>query len=470
MKSTRTTLAVVSALAVGGTLAACSSTGSPGSPETAGGSATAATLDPSTKVALNVVGLLPNAKPDAVQALKDEVAQFQKANPNITVTTHEYEWKATTFSSDLAGGTLPDVFEIPFTDGKGLIANKQIADLDPYVKALPYANDFNKDVLASGQGANGDIYAIPYQAYGIGLHYNRDLFTKAGLDPNKPPTTWDEVRAAAKQIADKTGVAGYMQMTNASTGGWQTSVATYSRGGRMEKTDGGKTTATVNNDQTKAALQYLHDLRWTDNSMGSNFLFDWTSLNQAFAAGQIGMYTSGNDVYTALVGTNNVDPTMYGLTMLPTSGPNSGVLTGGTMAAVSVNADNNKKAAAMKWIDFHYLQKLTNQAAAVRSAETTIANKQPVGVPALPIFSKAKYDESQSWVKPYINVPLQQMTGYTSKIFDATIIPEPPVATQDLYATLDPVVQAVLTNKNADINALLTAANTQAQRAIDSAS
>lgn len=468
MKSSRTALTVVSALAVGVMLAACSST--TGSPGTAGGSATAATLDPNTKVSLDVVGLPPNSKPDAVKALKDEVAQFEKVNPNITVNTREYEWKATTFSSDLAGGTLPDVFEIPFTDGRGLIANQQIADMTGYVKTLPYANAFNKNVLASGQDANGDIYAIPYQAYGVGLHYNRALFTKAGLDPNKPPTTWDEVRVDAKQIADKTGQAGYMQMTNAGTGGWQTTVATYSRGGRMEKTTGGKTTATVNNDQTKAALQYLHDLRWTDNSMGSNFLFDWAHINQAFAAGQIGMYTSGNDVYTALVQTNNIDPAMYGLTVIPTQGPNSGVLTGGTMAAVNVKADDNKKAAAIKWINFYYLQKLINKDAAVKNALATTANKQPIGTPALPIFGKAKYDQSQTWIKPYINVPLSQMTGYTSKIFDATIIPEPAVATQDLYAALDPAVQAVLTNKDANINSLLTDANTQAQRAIDTAS
>lgn len=43
------------------------------------------------------------------------------------------------------------------------------------------------------------------------------------------------------------------------------------------------------------------------------------------------------------------------------------------------------------------------------------------------------------------------------------------MATQDVYAALDPVVQAVFTDKNADIDALLAAANKTAQRAIDKA-
>ena len=37
------------------------------------------------------------------------------------------------------------------------------------------------------------------------------LFEQAGLDPDNPPTTWDEVREAAKTITEKTGKAGFMR-------------------------------------------------------------------------------------------------------------------------------------------------------------------------------------------------------------------------------------------------------------------
>ena len=55
------------------------------------------------------------------------------------------------------------------------------------------------------------------------------------------------------------------------------------------------------------------------------------------------------------------------------------------------------------------------------------------------------------------------MTPFTSKIFNQPLVNEPTAHTQELYAALDPVVQAVLTDKNADIDALLDAANTQVQ-------
>lgn len=455
-------------LILGTSLAACSSSGG-GSGSGAAGSSKAAPLKASSKVTLNVVGLLPGSTPDAQKELKQEVTTFQQQNPNITVKTHEYEWKATTFAADLAGGTLPTVFEIPFTDAKTLIANKQIADMQPYLNELSYAKEFNKNVLQYGQAPNGDVYAIPAKSvYAVGLHYNRDLFKQAGLDPNKPPTTWDEVRQDAKTIADKTGQAGFAQMTSSGTGGWQLTVDTYARGGRVESADGKK--ATLDNPATKASLQFLHDMRWTDNSMGANFNYVWASINQAFAAGKLGMYTSGQDVYTSLVQTNNIKPKMYGLTMIPLQGKGSGVLGGGTMAAVSSKATADEKAAAIKWIDFHYLHKYTDKQAAVTSAKTNLASKQPVGTPELPIFSREKYTTYESWIKPYVNVPLSQMTGFTSKIFGAQLVNEPSVATQDVYAALDPVVQAVLTTKNANIDSLLKSANSKAQRAIDAAS
>jgi len=471
MKSPRTTVAatLVGALALAGTLAACSS-GSGDAATPSGGSTTAPTTDSDQPVTLNVVGLLPGATPEAQAALAAEVTQFQTDNPNITVTTHEYEWKATTFASDLAGGILPTVFEIPFTDGKTLIANQQVADMQAYLDTLPYASDFNENVLQYGKGPDGDVYAIPAKSiYGVGLHYNRDLFTQAGLDPDTPPTTWDEVRADAKAIAEKTGKAGFAQMAQSGTGGWQLTVDTYARGGRMEQTDGDATTATLTNDATKASLEFLKELRWTDDSMGKNFTYDWGSINQAFAAGQVGMYTSGQDVYTSLVQTNDIDPTTYGLTMIPLEGSDAGVLGGGTMAAVTANATDAEKAAAIKWIDFHYLRKYIDQDAAVTAAKTQLASDQPVGTPELPIFSQEQYQKYEGWIADLVNVPVDHMTGFTDTIFDATLVNEPAVATQDVYAALDPVVQAVLTDKNADIDALLDEANAKAQRSIDNA-
>jgi len=302
----------------------------------------------------------------------------------------------------------------------------------------------------------------------MSLTYNRTLFTQAGLNPDQPPATWDEVRTAAKTIAQKTGIAGYSEMATENTGGWQLTTFTYALGGRMETVGSdGKVTATLNNEATKTALGKLKAMRWDDNSMGSTFDYAWGSINQAFASGQVGMFTGGSDLYTAMVQGNGLKADTYGVTTIPLEGADAGVLGGGTLAAVNVVTRDQERDAAVKWIDFYYIQKLITQEGAVADASALKANNQPVGVPALPIFDKATYDQSQVWIKDYINVPTQQMTGFTSKIFDQPIVTEPVAHTQELYAALDPVVQAVLTDKNADIEALLTKANQQVQAILD---
>jgi multiple sugar transport system substrate-binding protein len=451
------TLAVImSALS----LSACAGPATPG----AGGSSATG------PVTLRVVSLLPGSEQAAIDAFNAQVKEFESANPGIDVQPEEYEWKATTFAAQLAGGTLPDVFEIPFTDAKTLIENKQIANLDTQFQTLPYAGKFNASIVDAGKGADGKVYAIPAKnVYGVGLHYNRDLFKKAGLDPNSPPKTWDEVRADAKKIADAVpGVAGYAQMTQSATGGWQLVANTFAHGGRVQKLNSdGTTTSTLDNDGTKASLQMLQDMRWSDNSMGANFMFDWSSINQAFAAGKVAMYTSGSDVYTSLVQTNGVKADMYGLTAMPLAGSDAGVLTGGTMAAMPANATDAQKAAAIKWIDFFYLRKLVDKDRAVADAKTLVANKQPVGTPVLPMFNKEQYTENQSWISDYVNVPLNQMTGYTDTMFDLKLVGEPSQHTQEIYKLLDTVVQTVLTKKDANIDDLLTKANTQAQALLD---
>jgi ABC-type glycerol-3-phosphate transport system substrate-binding protein len=432
-----------------------------GQPAATGGAPSAAAHQP---VTITVGVLRPGATQKAVDALNLQISQFQVKYPWITVEPEQYNWTAVEFTAQLAAGTLPDVFTIPFTDGKGLIAQDQIVNIDSRIRALGYADKFNPNVIVNGQGADGKISAVPIAAYGMSLTYNRTLFTQAGLDPDKPPTTWAEVRTAAKTIAEKTGVAGFAEMATQNTGGWQLTTATYALGGRMQSIAAdGKATATLNNAQTKTALERLKAMRWEDNSMGSTFDYAWGTINQAFASGQIGMFTGGSDLFTNMVQQNSLKPADYGITVIPLEGSDAGVLGGGTLAAVKTNTTEAQRDAAVTWIDWYYLQKLLTQEGAVADAQALKANNQPVGVPSLPIFDKATYDASQGWIKDYINVPTAQMTPFTSKIFDQKIVTEPTVETQKLYGALDPVVQAVLTDRNADIGALLDAANTQVQ-------
>jgi ABC-type glycerol-3-phosphate transport system substrate-binding protein len=419
-------------------------------------------------ITISVASLIPGSTPEAITQFNNQVKEFQKANPKIHVNSVEYQWTGPTFAAKLAAGTLPTVFTVPFTDARTLGENGQIADLTKEVKALPYFSKFNPAVLAEGTTSKKKIVALPTAAYAQALHYNRKLFSQAGLDPNKPPTTWGQLRADAKQISAKTGKAGYVQMAkDDNTAGWILTTLVYALGGRMEIGTGTSARATLNNSKTVTALNMLKAMRWTDNSMGSNFDYGWSDINQNFAAGNIGMYISGSDVYTNLVSASNIDPSVYGEATIPLAkNKTAGVLGGGTLAAVRPDANAAARAAAIKWIDFFYEKPLISKAQAIRNAQTLVASKQPVGVPALPIFNKAQYDLANTWIKPYINVSQAQVKPFTKGIFAQRLIPEPPASTQSVYHSLDAAVEAVLTDKNANVTSMLADANSAAQSAI----
>src|SRR6478672_10644310 len=165
MKSTR----LLTVAAVAGLLAVCAAA-------TAVGSTT-------KTVTISVASLIPGSTPAAIQQFNAQVAQFEKANPSIKVKPVEYQWTAPSFAAKLAAGTLPTVFEVPFTDARTLGDNGQLADLTGGARALPYFSKYNKAVLAEGTDAKGRIVALPKGAYAQALHYNRKLFQQAGLDP-----------------------------------------------------------------------------------------------------------------------------------------------------------------------------------------------------------------------------------------------------------------------------------------------
>ncbi|MGN8552080.1 UNVERIFIED_CONTAM: extracellular solute-binding protein [Microbacterium sp. SLM126] len=456
MKSpARVLLAGVAAAATVGALVGCS---------TAGGDDSS-----SGKTELRVATFPPGADAAAYEAFAAQEKQFEDEHPDIDIIGVEYEWEGPTFAVQLAGGSLPDVFTVPFTDAKTLLENDQLMDVTAEMDDLGYTDSFNPIILEGVTGDDGKIYGFPRQAYANALSYNRELFEAAGLDPDSPPTTWDEVREYAKKITDATGKAGYSQMAINNTGGWQLTVGTVARGGRTQ-TDNGDGTAqsTIDNDATRGVLQFLHDLKWEDGSFGSKVDLDWGTINQEFAAGNIGMYTTGSDIYTALVRDFGLDSDVYGLTVIPLEGDDPGTLGGGDIAVMSPTIDDETKAAGVEWIDWYYMQKLLDEDAAVQDAKTLNESGQAVGTPLLPVLSRELYEESLVWIEPYINVPRDQMAPFTDAIWDQTPVGEAKVKTQEVYALLDTVVQTVLTDENADIDALLAQAQTDAQALLDS--
>jgi sn-glycerol 3-phosphate transport system substrate-binding protein len=83
---------------------------------------------------------------------------------------------------------------------------------------------------------NEKVYGVPFHNSTPLLYYNVDHFKEVGLDPDKPPQTWDELVAAAKKLTKREGDRvtrwGIMAPSNYDYGGWILQALTMSNGGR----------------------------------------------------------------------------------------------------------------------------------------------------------------------------------------------------------------------------------------------
>jgi len=410
------------------------------------------------------VGIEPTSdQTAALKVYKQQVAAFEKANPNVTVKSTTTTYNPQTFQALVASGKVPDVFFVPFTDIQSLIARGQVADISSEIAADAQASKVNPTVAKVAK-ANGKTYGAAVNAYTMALIYNRALFTKAGLDPDKPPTTWDEVRAAAKTITDKTGAQGYGSMTTTNTGGWSLTTLSYAFGHTIESADGTK--ATVDNAATKNALELFQKMRWDDNSFGSNFLIAYNDIFKMMAGGNLGMMVNGSDAYATTVVNNGMDKDDFGLAPLPQAKGGLGTLGGGTVAIFKPKATSAQITAGLKFVDWIYYHKYFDKGTAVTGAKATSADGGAVGAPGLQLFDDATTTRYLGWVKDEINVPREHFTAYLDSTTKLPLVPEPMTQAQQVYGILDTAVQAVLTDQNADINALLKNAQTQVQSAI----
>src|SRR5580704_10282627 len=439
--------AVVTAVAALGLgAAACSSTSAPSS---SGG-----------KVSISIDCAPPAAQfPVEHKEWLEDVAIFQKANPTITIKSiYNYPCETTTtFTAMLRAGTEPNVFYTYFTDLPQVLLAGQAADITQYVnaKTVPGLGDIVPGSMKAVT-AGKTLYGLPTSNYTQGLIYNRTLFTKAGLDPNSPPTTWAQVEADAKKIAALgNGIAGWGDYSAQNTGGWHFSSYIDALGGSMVNNATAPPTASFDNANGMAVLEALHTLRFTDHAMSATQGLAWGSLQQQMAQGKLGMYIAApDDIYNVIVPTDKGNVNDFGMGPLPSlTGTPAASLSGGNDYMFAKNDTPAQIRAGIKFIDFEYLTPGAGQFNFAR----TKADGQPVGFPEPELFQGATGAKINQLRSKYGTVN----TSYYAPFVNANEngVGEPTDA-QAVYHTLDPVMLAVLTNPNANISALLKTATT----------
>ena len=132
---------------------------------------------------------------------------FQKQHPNIKVVLEpvSYKDKETKYTVESAAGRAPDVFHVHAFSLPMFFSKGFAKDLTPFIeKEDPGFLDAWYPLPIELMKSKGKIHAMPGDYMTMVLFYNTEMFKAAGLDPNKPPKTWDEFLEYAKKLTRDT--------------------------------------------------------------------------------------------------------------------------------------------------------------------------------------------------------------------------------------------------------------------------
>jgi len=106
---------------------------------------------------------------------------------------------------------LPDVVRIPIAWSPQFVGANQCAEISEEELGIPFSEFWPAALLSARKNgaAAGPLYGVPTNNESMFLIYNKSIFSKAGLDPNKPPATWADLASYSKTIHDKTGAYGF---------------------------------------------------------------------------------------------------------------------------------------------------------------------------------------------------------------------------------------------------------------------
>ena len=387
-------------------------------------------------------------QPESLAVWEAQVARFQELYPNVTVEGLEIEYDPAAFTALIAGNQLPTLFRTYFTEPPKFIEQGVIADLTPYFTEAGIDGVFNPKVL-DVISAGGAVYGIPRDDYALGLAYNIELLAAAGYDA--PPATWEELAEMATALTDReNNVSGFAFINDGGGAtGWHFTNIAYGFGATPQDiiTDNGDGTFTANfgSGATVDAMNFIKDLRWTNDVLPGATL-DWGTISEALVSGRVAMTIYAGDQFNYVYSQfPDADFSKFGYAAAP-AGPNGRItLSGGNVWVVSAAATPEQQEAAT----YFQLWRQFDPEEMQSSIEVTT---EAIGMPTLPMFVGDYQEQWDAFRAGYNKLPVENYAPFVDAVSngEVTIQVEPGPNVQDYYSEVGVVVSEVLSDEATD--------------------
>lgn len=292
-----------------------------------------------------------NTEAFGLPAVRELIREFEKRNPGIKVEEryhpNAYTGLLQNLQAALAAGNPPDVVQMGYLYTWYAAKNLPFVSITELAKRFggeKHLRRFAPNVLALGQ-VDGVLVGMPYSLSNIVAYYNADLFRRAGLDPDRPPSTWEGWRRAAHQIKERTGKYGiYLILLDDN---WAIEALIRSNGGTLLRCTGGVYRTGVDGKEAVEALAMWASLVRDGLALGVPL----QQGEQAFLAGEAASFMT---TIARRAGLQEQTKGRFELraARFPTFGGKPPALPGGGNVLMVFSRDPKKQEAAWKFIQF----------------------------------------------------------------------------------------------------------------------
>ncbi len=238
---------------------------------------------------------------------KEMIEAFNKSHPNIELVPQTTPGSSGYDTQDLskltaaiASGSPPDVVWLNAPFIMEVASRGVLTPLDELIATNKFDLNQFYEYTIKEMTFDGHIWGLPWDVDSRILFYNKDLFAKAGLDPNSPPKTWDELLDYAKKLTVTDDKGNFKQIGFIPNFGnsWLYLYAIQNNGKFLS--DDGKTVL-LNSQENVKALEFM--VKGYDMFGGAKKINAYTSTfqggaNDPFLTGQVAMVINVNNAIT----------------------------------------------------------------------------------------------------------------------------------------------------------------------------
>lgn len=374
---------LAAALAVGSLMltAACGSTetnsASPGQSPSDNKPAASASADKKDAVKIVWWHSMGGELGKAVDQLVTDYNASQSSVKVEAVYQGSYDESLNKMKASMDSKTGPNMIQVFEIGSRFMIDSKAITPVQKFIDEEKYDMSQLEENILGYYTFDGKQYSMPFNTSNPILYYNKDLFKAAGLDPEKPPQTFEEVKKAAAALT-KDGVAG----ASFAIYGWFAEQFFANQGAEYIDNGNGRTApatkSLVNTEPGVKTLTWWKDL--VDSKTAINLGRKTDDTKKAFLAGQIAMTLDSTASLRGIVdGAAGKFQVGTGFLPKPEGAQGGGVVVGGASNWILNNKPEAEQKAA--WDFMKYLAQPATQA------------KWHINTGYFPITKKA-YDET----------------------------------------------------------------------------